>query len=278
MAILDGEDNLKALRIPGISTHIDFIRAIAIETKDAIYAPIHNVQGSIVKLIDISSREVITLAQSDPFGRGLSDNSPIPWIFSGKHYDSETGLVYFGHRFYCPELKRWLTPDPAFQTTDLYQYCFNNPFSFFDPDGRFAIAVPLVNFAIGFGSVVSSPIWGTGAIAVAAGAAIGYAGYKGVQYFNDSWDAKERADFEQQLADMGIYPDHLSKGKEGKQRDGTPKTSEAQNDQYADAVKEIERKIGRRLNPKEYQELHRHISGQNYGYHEIVDEGIVLFK
>ena len=66
IAILDEEGRLIELRIPGISPHPDLIRPIAIETKNAIYAPIHNLQGNIIKLIDIHSREVISLAQSDP--------------------------------------------------------------------------------------------------------------------------------------------------------------------------------------------------------------------
>jgi len=93
-----GEDGLfKALRIPGISTNKEIIRPIAIETRDAIYAPIHDVQGNIIKLIDIFSRKVISLSLPDPFGRGLSNDSPIPWIFAGKNYDPDTGLIYFGH-------------------------------------------------------------------------------------------------------------------------------------------------------------------------------------
>ncbi len=38
------------------------LRPIAIETPDAIYAPIHDVQSNIVKLVDIKTREVTSLA------------------------------------------------------------------------------------------------------------------------------------------------------------------------------------------------------------------------
>ena len=216
IAKIDGDGNLKELRIPGLSPHQDIFRPIAIETRDAIYAPIHNIHGNITKLINISTEEVISLSLTDPFGRGLSQNAPTAWVFSGKHYDQETGLIYFGYRYYAPDLMRWLTPDPLLQTPDLYQYCLNNPFAYFDPDGRFAIALPLLNFAIGCGTVITSPIWVTGSIVAVAGAAVGYAGYKGVQYLNDSWDAKDRADFERQLADRGIYSDQIEKrGKKG---------------------------------------------------------------
>ena len=184
IAITDENGHLKELRIPGLSAHKDFIRPIAIETKDAIYAPIHNFQGNIVKLIDIISKKVISLSLSDPFGRGLSNNSPVSWIFAGKHYDPETGLVYFGHRFYLPDLKKWLTPDPAFQTPDPYQYCFNNPLAFCDPDGQFTLT--FANLAWGAGTILTFPVLGTGVIAVATGAAIAYVTYEGVKAYNQS--------------------------------------------------------------------------------------------
>ena len=138
VAIFNSCGQLKELRIPGFSCHKDILRPIAIETKDAIYAPIHDIQGNIIKLIDIATREVIPLGLPDPFGRGLSKEAPTSWIFSGKYYDREVDLVYFGHRYYSPKLRKWLSPDPACQSVDLYQYCFNNPFSYFDPDGRSA--------------------------------------------------------------------------------------------------------------------------------------------
>ena len=136
IVVFDSKGQIKELRIPGLSYHKDILRPIAIETRDAIYAPIHDVQRNIVKLIDIKTKEVISFDLPDPFGRGLAKDAPTSWIFSGKFYDKEVDLVYFGDRYYSPELKKWLSRDPAHQGLDLYQYCFNNPFAYFDPDGR----------------------------------------------------------------------------------------------------------------------------------------------
>ena len=47
IAILDGEDRVKQLRIPGLPFRKGVLRAIAIETENAIYAPIHDIQGNI---------------------------------------------------------------------------------------------------------------------------------------------------------------------------------------------------------------------------------------
>lgn len=144
IAVFDENGSIKELRIPGLSPHKDLLRPIAIETQDAVYAPIHDIQNNIVKLINITTKEQISLNLPEPFGENLSPNAPTRWIFSGKPYDKEANLIYFGHRYYSPDLHQWLSIDPAYQTSDLYQYCFNNPLKYFDPDGQFVIAIPLI--------------------------------------------------------------------------------------------------------------------------------------
>ncbi len=59
----------------------------------------------------------------------------MPWGFAGKREIDE--LVYFGLRFYQPQLGRWLTPDPLYfeDGPNLYAYLKNNPFTHFDPYG-----------------------------------------------------------------------------------------------------------------------------------------------
>ncbi len=176
IAILDESGKVEELRIPGLSTHKDILRPIAIEVNDTIYAPIHNRQGNILKLIDISTKEVISLEKCDPFGRGLSKNSPTSWIFAGKNYDRDTGLIYFGERYYCPEIRKWLTCDPLQQSADLHQYCLDNPLSFIDPDGNWA--VPILSIAWGGGGAITAPVWAPFAAATATGMFVGYLGYK----------------------------------------------------------------------------------------------------
>jgi len=43
-------------------------------------------------------------------------------------------------------------------------------------------------------------------------------------------------------------------------------------------VKEIEKKLGKQLSDKERRKFHDHISGQDYGYHELIEEGYWLFN
>jgi RHS repeat-associated protein len=69
--------------------------------------------------------------------------------YTGKERDTESGLDYFGARYYASSMGRWMSPDWAAkvqpvpyskldnpQTLNLYSYVGNNPLSRFDPDGH----------------------------------------------------------------------------------------------------------------------------------------------
>jgi RHS repeat-associated protein len=65
--------------------------------------------------------------------------------FSGKERDDETGLYYFGARYYAQWLGRWTSPDPSgFKDgLQLYRYCQNNPIGVRDHLGlEGSIAIP----------------------------------------------------------------------------------------------------------------------------------------
>jgi RHS repeat-associated protein len=57
--------------------------------------------------------------------------------YSGKERDAETGVYYFGARYYASWMGRWLSCDPAGEAGGLNQYgrSRNNPVSFVDRDG-----------------------------------------------------------------------------------------------------------------------------------------------
>ena len=73
--------------------------------------------------------------------------------FTGKERDSESGLDYFGARYYASSMGRFMSPDWSAQaepvpysklddprTLNLYSYVRNNPLSGVDPDGAFILS------------------------------------------------------------------------------------------------------------------------------------------
>ncbi len=58
--------------------------------------------------------------------------------FSAKERDAETGLSYFGARYYSSDLSIWLSVDPMsdkYPSLSPYVYCTNNPVKLVDPNG-----------------------------------------------------------------------------------------------------------------------------------------------
>jgi RHS repeat-associated protein len=159
------DDGLKELRIPGFTYCPGVITPIAIETADNIYLPLYDYLGNIIKLISTVDDEMISLPLPHPYGEHLNQDTPTAWSFAGKHYDKETGLVYFGARYYAPLLHKWISPDPLgnIQSDDLYQYCFHNPLKYIDPDGKFAavLLIPVIGSGIGFvkGAAIAIGAW-----------------------------------------------------------------------------------------------------------------------
>jgi RHS repeat-associated protein len=81
-----------------------------------------------------------------PFGgeRAITDTlTNQNYKFTGKERDPESGLDYFGARYYASSLGRFLTSDPYMPSADVkdpqswnrYAYARNNPLRYIDPNG-----------------------------------------------------------------------------------------------------------------------------------------------
>ena len=104
------------------------------------YVPIYDANGNVVQYVDATGAIVASYVY-DAFGRTLasagSQAELFRFRFSTKYHDSESGLVYFGYRFYSPSLARWLTRDPLEEQggLNLYEFCGNDAIGQVDPYG-----------------------------------------------------------------------------------------------------------------------------------------------
>ncbi len=140
------------------------------------YISTHN--GSTDLVTDARGKVVARFAY-DPFGNVVNDLTDLDadgnrefykgtFYFTGQEYELETGLYNYKARTYDPKTGRFLQPDPVHTSKagmdnfDRYQYVYNNPVNYTDPDGRKACSKQ-VNAAAAF--MVGGPFL-TGAVGV----------------------------------------------------------------------------------------------------------------
>ncbi len=96
--------------------------------------------GNVTTLTD-SRQAVVARYRYDPFGNLLGLSGPMaeanPYRFSSKEFHVNSGLYYYGYRFYEPSLQRWLNRDPIEEAggLNLYGYVGNDPIGSHDPLG-----------------------------------------------------------------------------------------------------------------------------------------------
>jgi len=104
------------------------------------YHPDHLGSSSYITNLD---GEVSQHIEYVPFGEVFIEERNntwnTPYLFNAKELDEETGLYYYGARYYEPRLSLWISTDPMqekYPNVSGYVYCLNNPILFKDPDGK----------------------------------------------------------------------------------------------------------------------------------------------
>ncbi|MFD1156645.1 toxin TcdB middle/N-terminal domain-containing protein [Roseovarius aestuarii] len=181
--------------------------ALAMVRSDGTQAVFHQDHlRSHVAATDLATGSLFGTTTYYAFGRIATTTGgiPGPFRYNGKKYDEACEMVFFGSRYYLPELGRFLSPDRQFlehqpdrffaspRQLALYTFVMNNPVNMLDPDGSFAFLAALgiaalIGFAVGVGAysinqAVSGGTWQLsealfsglmGAVAVGIGFAVG---------------------------------------------------------------------------------------------------------
>jgi RHS repeat-associated protein len=151
--------------------------------------------GNVTALVDAETGDVLASVEYGPFGAVLAVDTPAglgcdphpamlvnlcPFLFSTKYYDAETGLYYYGYRYYDPAAGKWLNRDPLAESggLNLYGFCHNDPTNSIDPlglEGRggasFGIAGYFVNRVFGGSSDDSASATAANVVRASGGAA-----------------------------------------------------------------------------------------------------------
>jgi len=97
--------------------------------------------GTPIAVTDASGN-LIETSEYEPYGNLLNRPLTDGPGFTGHVQDAATGLTYMQQRYYDPVIGRFLSVDPVTVSSssginfNRYGYGSNNPYKFFDPDGR----------------------------------------------------------------------------------------------------------------------------------------------
>ncbi|KJZ62593.1 RHS repeat-associated core domain-containing protein [Pseudomonas fluorescens] len=119
LAMLDGKGSRKACPFYYQLDHLGTPQELTDYSGDIVWSAKYNAYGKVSRLA---------------FGGGEQLEQPLR--FQGQYFDAESGLHYNRHRYYDPEVGRYLTPDPIKLAGGLNQYQYTpNPTGWVDPLG-----------------------------------------------------------------------------------------------------------------------------------------------
>ncbi|TKA78779.1 hypothetical protein B0A55_04117 [Friedmanniomyces simplex] len=114
-------------------------RSAGMQTRLVRYQYQDHVNSVFMELDDTGA--LVSVDEFTPYGstthRSLNVHGPKRFRFAGKEADGESGLSYFGRRYYAPWLARWISPDPIgiADGLNVFEYVVSNPLRYRDPHG-----------------------------------------------------------------------------------------------------------------------------------------------
>lgn len=118
-------------------------------TLTSTHAPALDGNGNIIAYVDMATSARSATFEYGAFGETLIADGPLannlPFRFSTKFTDTETGHLYYGLRYYSPNMGSWLCKDTTNEEggINLLAFVFNDPANYFDPNGASAKSMVL---------------------------------------------------------------------------------------------------------------------------------------
>ncbi len=112
-----------------------------ITDSNGVYFPAYDPNGNVMGLVKASDGTVCAQYEYLPYGEQVTATGTMagsnPIRFSTKYRDNETGLYYYGYRYYSSDMGRWLSRDPIEEQGGLNLYAFvnNDPVNYWDLRG-----------------------------------------------------------------------------------------------------------------------------------------------
>jgi RHS repeat-associated protein len=125
--------------IGGLLARTD-LRAMAVGSSAYYFA---DANGNITALIN-TNQQFVAKYVYDPFGNTMSASGPLCdanlYRFSSKEVQIQSGMYYYGYRFYDAGLERWINRDPVGERgrdgLNVYAFVRNNPADRLDANGK----------------------------------------------------------------------------------------------------------------------------------------------
>jgi RHS repeat-associated protein len=178
---LDGLGNVVSTFVYGAKPNVPDVMVRGGNT----YRLVTDWRGSVRAVVDANNGTVAQTIDYDAWGNATVNDTTCaagaacaliqPFAFAGGLYDKETGLVRFGARDYVPQAARWAQKDTTRFTggRNLYAYAWNNPVTFIDPSGMYALG------PVAAAALETATALGTEAAGVAGPVAAGGSGVSG---------------------------------------------------------------------------------------------------
>ena len=135
----DGSLEAAQARVMARAMKNNFQEGDSYEKMQFYYHPDHLGSSSYITNLE---GEVVQHIEYVPFGEVFVEERNniwnTPYLFNAKEFDEETGMYYYGARYFDPRLSIWMTTDPLqedYPNLSSYTFCHENPVNMIDPDG-----------------------------------------------------------------------------------------------------------------------------------------------